>query len=34
MVSYHRSNHYGLVVTKVLPTSKLAKLLTLAVKAA
>ncbi|MFZ0169862.1 MAG: hypothetical protein WBF51_05000 [Candidatus Dormiibacterota bacterium] len=33
MVSYNRSNHYGLVVTKVLSTSKLAKLLTLAVKA-
>ena len=34
MVSYNRSNHYGLVVTKVLSTSTLAKLLTLAVKAA
>ena len=34
MVSYNGSNHYGLVVTKVLPTSTLAKLLTLAVKAA
>lgn len=34
MVSYKGANHYGLVVTKVLPTSMLAKLLTLAVKAA
>lgn len=34
MVSYNGSNHYGLVVTKVLSTSTLAKLLTLAVKAA
>ena len=34
MVSYNRSNHYGVVVTKVLSTSKLAKLLNLAVKAA
>jgi hypothetical protein len=34
MLSYNGSNHYGLVVTKVLSTSTLAKLLTLAVKAA
>jgi hypothetical protein len=34
MVSYNGSNHYGLVVTKVLPMSTLAKLLELAVKAA
>jgi hypothetical protein len=34
MVSYNGSNHYGLVVTKVLSTSTLAKLLTLNVKAA
>ena len=34
MVSFNRSNHYGVVVTKVLSTSTLAKLLTLAVKAA
>jgi len=34
MVSYNGSNHYGLVVTKVLPTATLAKLLTLGVKAA
>ena len=34
MVSYNGSNHYGLVVTKVLPTSTLAKILALAVKAA
>jgi hypothetical protein len=34
MVSYGGSNHYGLVVTKVLSTSTLAKLLNLAVKAA
>jgi hypothetical protein len=34
MVSYNGTNHYGLVVTKVLPTSTLAKLLDLAVKAA
>ena len=34
MVSYNGSNHYGLVVTKVLSTSTLAKLLTLAVNAA
>ena len=33
MVSYNRSNHYGVIVTKVLSTSKLAKLLTLVVKA-
>jgi len=34
MVSYNGSNHYGLVVTKVLSTSTLAKLLTLDVQAA
>jgi len=34
IVSYNGSNHYGLVVTKVLSTSTLAKLLALAVKAA
>ncbi len=34
MVSYNGVNHYGLVVTKVLSTSTLAKLLTLDVKAA
>jgi len=34
MDSFNGSNHYGAVVTKVLSTSKLAKLLTLAVKAA
>jgi len=34
MVSYNGSNHYGVIVTKVLPTSTLAKLLNLAVKAA
>jgi hypothetical protein len=34
MVSYNGSNHYGLVVTKVLSTSTLAKLLTLVVRAA
>lgn len=34
MVSYKGANHYGLVVTKALPTSTLAKLLELAVKAA
>jgi hypothetical protein len=34
MLSYNGSNHYGLVATKVLSTSTLAKLLTLAVKAA
>lgn len=34
MVSYNGSKHYGLVVTKVLSTSTLAKLLALAVKAA
>ena len=34
MDSFNGSNHYGAVVTKVLPTSTLAKLLTLAVKAA
>ena len=34
MVSYAGSNHYGVIVTKVLPTSTLAKLLNLVVKAA
>ncbi len=34
MDSFNGSNHYGAVVTKVLSTSTLAKLLTLAVKAA
>ena len=34
MVSYNGSNHYGLVVTKVLSTSTLAKLMTLNMKAA
>jgi hypothetical protein len=34
MDSFNGSHHYGAVVTKVLSTSKLAKLLTLAVKAA
>jgi hypothetical protein len=34
MDSFNGSNHYGAIVTKVLPTSTLAKLLTLAVKAA
>ena len=34
MDSFNGSNHYGVVVTKVLPTSTLAKLLTLAVQAA
>jgi hypothetical protein len=34
MDSFNGSNHYGAIVTKVLSTSKLAKLLTLAVKAA
>lgn len=34
MDSFNGSNHYGVIVTKVLPTSTLAKLLTLAVKAA
>ncbi len=34
MVSYNGANHYGVIVTKVLPTSTLAKLLNLAVKAA
>ena len=34
MDSFNGSNHYGAVVTTVLATSKLAKLLTLAVKAA
>jgi hypothetical protein len=34
MDSFNGSNHYGVVVTKVLSTSTLAKLLTLAVKAA
>jgi hypothetical protein len=34
MDSFNGSNHYGAIVTKVLSTSTLAKLLTLAVKAA
>ena len=34
MVSYNGSNHYGVILTKVLSTSTLAKLLNLAVKAA
>ena len=34
MDSFSGSNHYGAIVTKVLPTSTLAKLLTLVVKAA
>jgi hypothetical protein len=34
MVSYNGANHYGLVVTKVLGTSTLAKLMELVVKAA
>jgi hypothetical protein len=34
MVSYNGANHYGLVVTKVLATSTLAKLMELVVKAA
>jgi len=34
MVSYNGSNHYGVILTKVLSTSTLAKLLELAVKAA
>ena len=34
MDSFNGSNHYGAIVTKVLPTSTLAKLLTLVVKAA
>jgi hypothetical protein len=34
MDSFNGSNHYGAIVTKVLSTSKLAKLLTLVVKAA
>ena len=34
MDSFNGANHYGAVVTKVLPTSTLAKLLALAVKAA
>lgn len=34
MDSFSGSNHYGAIVTKVLPTSTLAKLLSLAVKAA
>jgi hypothetical protein len=34
MVSYNGSNHYGVILTKVLSTSTLAKLLNLAVEAA
>jgi len=34
MDSFNGSNHYGAIATKVLPTSTLAKLLTLVVKAA
>ena len=34
MDSFNGANHYGVIVTKVLSTSTLAKLLTLAVKAA
>jgi hypothetical protein len=34
MESFSGSNHYGVIVTKVLPTSTLAKLLNLVVKAA
>lgn len=34
MDSFNGSNHYGAIVTKVVPTSTLAKLLTLVVKAA
>lgn len=34
MISYHGVNHYGVIVTVVLPTSKLASLLKLVVSAA
>lgn len=34
MISYHGVNHYGVIVTDVLPTSKLASLLKLVVSAA